>query len=172
MLLQTIYLSLVMRLTPYWQTRQQDNAKQLMTAWVSDEVGSRREREGTLSEARRYPPQMFPWLSPLCRVGCPHCLPFLYSSAAPPAEQTRCLFSSQVKPCSLIIKCLQREVEQRLEKEGLLVCYLGTLHSSFFSFFFRVICDSHPDPLARGSECTIEKNFPRENVTNLFGVWV
>lgn len=133
--LQTMCLSLVTRLTLYRQTQQQDNAEQLMTAWVSDEVGSRKETEGTLSEARGYPPQMFPWLSPPCRVGCMHCLPFLYSSAAPPAKQTRCLFSSQVKPRSLVIKCLQREVEQRLEKEGLLVCYLGTLRSSFFFYF-------------------------------------
>jgi len=46
-------------------------------------------------------------------------------------------------------------------------------NSSFFVFFFfseRDIHDRHPDLLAKGSECTLEKNFTRENVTNLFGV--
>lgn len=60
-----------------------------------------------------------------------------------------------------------------VRKGGTFSVLLGNASFFFFFFFcFRVIRDSHADPLARGSECTIEKNFPRENVTNLFGVWV
>lgn len=104
-----------------------------MTAWVSAEVGSRREREGDFVRNRRIPTADV-HLALAALQGGLHALPLiLYLSAAPPAEQRRCFFLLTSETASSHHKMSAKKGRTEVREGGTFNVLFE--NSSFFFFF-------------------------------------